>query len=67
MSDIYREFELTIWEESLNFGIVEGNSLTTAHTLQKPNNEQNKRKGEMRYESHRRKGLSDRHYPCYRF
>ena len=24
-------------------------------------------KGEMRYESHRRKGLSDRHYPCYRF
>lgn len=44
MSDIYREFELTIWEESLNFGIVEGNSLTTAHTLQKPNNEQNKKK-----------------------
>ena len=47
MSDIYREFELTIWEESLNFGIVEGNSLTTAHTLQKPNNEQNNRKGEI--------------------
>ena len=47
MSDIYREFKLTIWEESLNFGIVEGNSLTTAHTLQKPNNEQNKRKGEI--------------------
>ena len=43
MSDIYREFELTIWEESLNFGIVEGNSLTAAHTLQKPN----KRKGEI--------------------
>lgn len=47
MSDIYREFELTIWEESLNFGIAEGNSLPTARTLQKPNDEQNKRKGEI--------------------
>lgn len=47
MSDIHREFELTIWQESLNFGIAKGNSITTAHTLQQPSREQTERKGEL--------------------
>lgn len=47
MSDIHREFELTIWQESLYFGIAKGNSITTAHTLQQPSREQTERKGDM--------------------
>ena len=47
ISDIHREFELTIWQESLNFGIAKGNSITTAHTLQQPSREQTERKGEL--------------------
>ncbi len=34
MSDIHREFELTISETSLNFGLEKGKCLTTSYTLQ---------------------------------
>ena len=34
MSDIHREFELTIWETSLNFGLEKGKCFTTSYTLQ---------------------------------
>lgn len=37
MSDIHREFELTIWETSLNFGLEKGKCLTTSYIVQKQN------------------------------
>lgn len=37
MSDIHQEFELTIWETSLNFGLEKGKCLTTSYIGQERN------------------------------
>lgn len=46
MSYIHREFELTIWETSLNFGLEKGKCLTTSYTLQQLDKKQNRSKGD---------------------
>ena len=49
MSDSHREFELTIWETSFNFGLEKGKCLTTLYTLQQLGNIQNWFKGDTNY------------------